>query len=59
MRPMYKNPPVCIRCGHIYIKTDDLNKKICLCDNPVLVTASEAKGKSIKDLQREHRLNST
>jgi len=31
---------LCLRCGHLYIKTDDAGKRICVCENPVLVPAT-------------------
>jgi len=30
---------VCLRCKHLYVETDDDDKKICKCDNPVLAPA--------------------
>jgi len=43
---------VCLRCGHLYIKTDDKNKKICQCKNPVLCKATRVHFLSIMELRR-------
>ena len=31
---------MCLRCGHLCIKTEDVSKKICECENPVLAPAT-------------------
>ena len=43
---------VCLRCGHLYIETDNESKKICLCKNPVLSPASRVHSLSITELRR-------
>ena len=53
MKPIYKDYKVCLSCGHICVG----EKKICQCESPILITKEEARGKSIKELRRERRIN--
>ena len=47
---------ICLLCGHLHIKTDDKSKKICECEQPFLIPATEIHQMGIGELRRKYKV---
>lgn len=57
VRTALRNEKLCLRCRHLYVKTDDPQKRICGCENPYLVSASEIHFDGVAGLRQKHKFN--